>query len=57
MVARPVADRLLLKMASFRNLFVHAYGTIDDALVLGVVQRRLGDLEQFAAAILRYLDR
>ncbi|MBI5444326.1 MAG: DUF86 domain-containing protein [Deltaproteobacteria bacterium] len=47
----------LLKMASFRNLIVHAYGTIDDAVVLGLVQRRLGDLEQFAAAILRYLDR
>lgn len=55
-----VIDRELLPdlqdMASFRNLIVHNYGTIDHAIVHGIVRRRLGDLERFAAAVFRYLE-
>jgi uncharacterized protein YutE (UPF0331/DUF86 family) len=53
-----VDDQLLpelMKMASFRNLLVHAYGSVDDTIVFGVLQKRLGDFTQFSAQILRYL--
>jgi uncharacterized protein YutE (UPF0331/DUF86 family) len=44
----------LMDMASFRNLIVHSYGTIDQTIVYGIFQNRLGDLESFAAAVARY---
>lgn len=45
----------LENMASFRNLIVHSYGSIDDRLVHGILQRRLQDLSAFADAICAHL--
>lgn len=47
----------LMDMASFRNLIVHNYGTIDNTIVFGVIHQRLGDFERFAAMISRWLNR
>jgi uncharacterized protein YutE (UPF0331/DUF86 family) len=46
----------LLKMARFRNLLVHDYARIDDAIVFGVMKKRPGDFTRFARAIVRYLE-
>lgn len=42
-------------MASFRNLIVHYYEKIDDALVFGVFKQRLGDFDLFVDRIVDYL--
>ena len=34
-------------MASFRNLLVHRYETIDDELVFGIFKKHLGDFDLF----------
>ncbi len=47
----------LLNMARFRNLIVHDYARIDDEVVYGILKRRLGDLEAFAAVVESYLER
>ena len=39
------------EMASFRNLLVHRYDRIDDEVVFGVFQRRLGDFDRFVDLI------
>jgi uncharacterized protein YutE (UPF0331/DUF86 family) len=41
-------------MAKFRNLIVHDYARIDNAVVFGILKRRLGDFHAFARAIVRY---
>ena len=46
----------LVNMAKFRNLIVHDYARIDNAVVFGILKRRLGDLNAFAQAIVRYLE-
>lgn len=38
-------------MAGFRNLMVHNYTRIDDARVYTILQKRLGDFDEFADAI------
>ena len=38
-------------MASFRNLLVHRYDTIDAATVYGVFRKRLGDFRQFYSLV------
>ena len=43
-------------MAQFRNLIVHDYARIDNQVVFGILKRRLGDLDAFAQAIVRYLQ-
>jgi hypothetical protein len=43
-----------MDMASFRNLIVHSYGTIDQTIVQGIFQKRLGDFEDCAAAVMKY---
>lgn len=45
----------LRRMKGLRNLLVHEYGRVDDALVFDVVSKRLGDFEGFKRAILAYL--
>lgn len=42
-------------MAGFRNLMVHNYARIDDAKVYGILQKRLGDFDDFAEAIRLWL--
>jgi uncharacterized protein YutE (UPF0331/DUF86 family) len=43
------------KMAGFRNVLVHSYVEVDIALLAQVVRERLGDLEQFVAAVRTHL--
>ena len=47
----------LLDMARFRNLIVHDYARIDDAKVYAILKKRLGDLDEYARAIVAYLGR
>lgn len=47
----------LQPMASFRNLIVHDYGKIDDEIVFGILQRRLGDFKEYAGMIVRHMRR
>ncbi len=42
---------VLVKIAGFRNLLVHAYVEVDPEEVAKIVRERLPDLETFAAAI------
>lgn len=46
---------LLQEMARFRNLLVHGYRRVDDRRVTEILGSRLGDFEQFRAAIARAL--
>lgn len=41
----------LLEMAGFRNLLVHGYARIDDAVVHAILGQRLEDLDAYARAI------
>lgn len=43
----------LRNMKGLRNLLVHAYGGIDDRLVLEILRTRLGDVEAFIEEVLR----
>ena len=45
------------KIAMFRNLIVHYYEMIDDAVVFGVFKKNLGDFSKFIRYILEYLER
>ncbi len=44
------------QMASFRNLIVHYYERLDDALVFGVFKRNLNDFDVFVGSIREYLQ-
>lgn len=46
----------LLDMARFRNLIVHDYARLDDALVYSILKKRLGDFDAFAKAVQSYLE-
>ena len=45
----------LLEMAGFRNLLVHGYARIDDAVVHTILGQRLDDLDAYARAIAKTL--
>lgn len=45
-----------ISMASFRNLIVHDYARIDNAAVFGILKRRLGDFDEFAHAVIAYME-
>jgi len=45
----------LIAMAKFRNLIVHDYARIDNAIVFGILKRRLDDFDAYARAIAGYL--
>ena len=45
----------LTAMTSFRNLIVHDYARIDDAVVYDILRNRLNDLCAFAQAVVDYL--
>lgn len=54
-----VSDELLpslIAMAKFRNLIVHDYARIDNAIVFGILKRRLDDFDAYARAIVDYLE-
>jgi uncharacterized protein YutE (UPF0331/DUF86 family) len=44
-------------MRGFRNIVVHRYGTIDDALAFQLLKENIGDFSLFTAEIERILDR
>jgi len=46
----------LEKMATFRNVVVHQYETIDPAIVVSILHRNLGDFEKYKRAVIRYLS-
>ena len=43
-------------MAKFRNLIVHDYAGIDDRIVFEILEGRLPDFDDFASAIVHYLE-
>ena len=45
------------KMASFRNLLVHFYEKVDDAIVFGLFKNNLDDVELFTKRIVAYLKK
>jgi len=47
----------LVNMAKFRNVLVHEYVRLDNSVIYGVLKKHLGDFEEFARAILSYLER
>lgn len=44
-------------MAGFRNILVHAYLDIDQEIVFAAAVDRLEDYEQFAQAVMAWLER
>lgn len=44
-------------MARMRNRLVHHYEDVDPLRVLEILRTRLGDLDRFAADVVRHLDR
>ena len=43
-------------MASFRNMLVHQYETIDDELVFGIFKKRLDDFELFITLMVNWAE-
>lgn len=41
----------MVKMAGFRNIMAHEYDKIDESIVYGVLQKRLGDIKKFLKII------
>jgi len=44
-------------MASFRNMLVHRYETIDEELVFGLFKKRLDDFELFIRMVVNWVER
>ncbi|MBI4400676.1 MAG: DUF86 domain-containing protein [Nitrospirae bacterium] len=55
-VLSPQILALLRPMKGFRNILVHEYGGIDDAVVYKIAMGRLRDLETFKQAVRRVLQ-
>ncbi len=49
--------RWFQNMASFRNLLVHYYERVDDAVVFGLFKKNLSDFELFAERIVDFLEK
>ncbi len=43
----------LRRMVGFRNIAVHAYQTLERAIVVSILRERLGDFERFCAFALK----
>ncbi len=53
----PAEDLITFQnMASFRNMLVHRYESIEDELVFGIFKRHLGDFDLFIALLTRWAD-
>lgn len=44
-------------MASFRNMLVHHYESVENEVVFGIFKNRLGDFDLFREYILRYIKK
>jgi uncharacterized protein YutE (UPF0331/DUF86 family) len=44
-------------MASFRNMLVHCYENIDDEVVFGIFNKRLGDFDLFMSLIIDWTEK
>lgn len=53
-ISRPMAD-MLGRMRGLRNIIVHEYGRVNDALVFDAIQTRLGDFTAFKREVLAFL--
>lgn len=53
------ADQLskFQNMASFRNMLVHQYETIDTELVFGIFSKHLADFDQFISLIMQWVEK
>ena len=51
-IAKDLAERLG-DMAGFRNLLMHRYGDVDNAVVLEMIQSKLLDVVEFERAVVR----
>jgi len=51
-IAKDLAERLG-DMAGFRNLLMHRYGDVDNAVVLEMIQSKLSDVVEFERAVVR----
>lgn len=47
---------VLEKMAKFRNIVVHQYEEVDAEIVIVILEKHLGDFEEFKKTILAYLN-
>lgn len=47
-------SQAMQKMVGFRNIAVHDYSQIDPHILVSVVEKHLGELEEFYTAILSY---
>jgi uncharacterized protein YutE (UPF0331/DUF86 family) len=47
---------VLVQMAGFRNIIVHDYARVDNALVYGILKRHLVDLERFARTVTEFVE-
>ena len=47
---------IMLKMARFRNIVVHQYDKVDEAIVIGILRNNLDDFTAYRDTILRVLD-
>lgn len=47
----------LADMAKFRNVLIHRYASVDDNRVHEIINRDLGDLEEFLAAVHAFVTR
>ena len=46
---------IMLKMARFRNIVVHQYDKVDEAIVIGILRNNLNNFTAFRDAILKIL--
>ena len=53
---RNLVDRMK-KAVGFRNVAVHSYRSIDWAIVHAICQNQLGDFDDFARAVVAYMER
>ena len=47
---------IMLKMARFRNIVVHQYDKVDEAIVIGILRNNLNNFTAYRDAILKILD-
>lgn len=49
--------KFLIPMAGTRNILVHGYDRIDNALIYGIIKKHLPDFEQFLNQVHKYMTK